>query len=94
MLKPHKRPSRKGFDSPKAARTFGKRNDLPQREHIPSVEEFEDDYSENDLLIDSLFEQTDEELDIVSDYIYGDSLNLDFMEAEKDYYHERRMESY
>jgi len=63
-------------DSAKAARTFAKRNGLKRPDELDFVPFYtmdaKADYGEDDALIDSLFEQTDEEEEICSEYLYGE----------------------
>ena len=60
---PNKRTSdnSKWLNSPKAERTFAKRNGMPKREFVPEISDFDDDPSEDELLLDSLFDQMQDE---------------------------------
>lgn len=69
MLKKQKRSSTKWRDTAKGNRTFAKRNALKNPQTQP--ETLVDDYSEDDAALDSLFEQTAEELDNVTEYLYA-----------------------
>lgn len=69
MLKRQKSKSRKWNDTAKGARTFAKRNALKNPQMQPDSEV--DDYTEEEAALDSLFEQSDEELDNVTEYLYS-----------------------